>query len=98
MRKQLGLVVGEEFVCLAENAAEGEKKEKGSELCDVIQGGNAVKSSCQDASLVQRQPHWPEVTNGDFVNHSLRGGTLQALHGVLHRLLGFGQILHLRRE
>lgn len=63
-----------------------------------IQGRNAEKSSCQDDSLVQRQPNWPEVTNGDLVNHSLRGGTFQALHGVLHRLLGFGQILHLSRE
>lgn len=38
------------------------------------------------------------MTDGDLVNHSLRGGTFQALHGVLHRLLGFGEVLHLRRE
>lgn len=44
VRKQLGLVVGEKFVRFAENAAEGQKRER--ERRDVIQGVDAVKSDC----------------------------------------------------
>lgn len=51
-----------------------------------------------DVLLIEWQSHRPEVTNGDLVNHFLWSWAFKTLHCVLHSLLGFDQILHLRGE
>lgn len=52
----------------------------------------------KEVSLIKRQSHGPEVTDGGLVNHLLGRRTLQALHRLPDNLLRLHQVFHLGGE